>query len=858
MCELGCAHNFIRAHVIGLAIRAACEDAQQPYHQIRGMEVGPQRGAIPADFDGTATPGIAQEIAGREMGIERQMRAKKGKGACGHEIDVRLGAETLGGALGRAVGHERFCGGGILFPRALGFSGELAVDCSGTHVKQARAIPPREIEHALRAIDDRARAFKFALFAGGHCVGGGMDHHVGTDLPAKVGHVARLKMEFTPEQFRPLAKERRRVAREHGGVQAQGHLRVRAMQRRQQPLAEKAGAAGDEKTLAAQRLEIGRAETKNVVEIVRGQAEQIVLRFVRHLSNTPEVIAPHHDDRINSQSQRLVLLRNNLLVSALILALLECWRPCFFLTDDNLDGAFPRLVEMGHELLGGRNVFVSEHLFGGNYNALRDPAFLTWHPFYFLATLLAGTPLHNGIIDVICIFLFLLASAGFVNLAWYLRREMPLEISDGWIMFYTQSFTFSMAALTMGASWFNFIADYAALPWLVLGLVQKSWRAGLGLVVLFTLHMLLGGHLLPTMSNSIFLSIFAMALGLARRSWQPAAVWFAGYAITIVVTLPLLWPAIDGFSHSVRAGGVPLDDMEANNVPLSDFPTSIFLGMALWLINPHPHPYTTYTIALGSSAATWCLLPAMVSRGKWRPLEVVTVGMLLFAALLIIRPHWVSKIMLHLPLFRSMRWPFREFVQFQFFLHLFLLVRPPGLEPVMRRVAAIIGTVVLVVPMLLFPLPPTFNAMTWDRELVLDGGLEQYWSKVRPLLKPGDRIAVLIPLDLYTDDRFEVPYSLLNTFDYAVLSDTIGASGYSPAAPLDQLYLHTYTVYPFGAWLPDQKAALMAERPDLKFITLEGHHPLRITLSSRDGPTIDLTPFVPPRHSKIPDQPVPK
>ena len=43
----------------------------------------------------------------------------------------------------------------------------------------------------------------------------------------------------------------------------------------------------------------------------------------------------------------------------------------------------------------------------------------------------------------------------------------------------------------------------------------------------------------------------------------------------------------------------------------------------------------------------------------------------------------------------------------------------------------------------------------------------------------------------------------------------------------------------------------MAERPDLKFITLESLHPLKITLSSRDGPTIDLTPFVPPRHSKI-------
>ncbi len=42
-----------------------------------------------------------------------------------------------------------------------------------------------------------------------------------------------------------------------------------------------------------------------------------------------------------------VLLRNNLLLSALIFVLLECWRPYFFLTDDNLDGTFPFFVEVG-------------------------------------------------------------------------------------------------------------------------------------------------------------------------------------------------------------------------------------------------------------------------------------------------------------------------------------------------------------------------------------------------------------------------------------------------------------------------------------------------------------------------------
>jgi hypothetical protein len=86
----------------------------------------------------------------------------------------------------------------------------------------------------------------------------------------------------------------------------------------------------------------------------------------------------------------------------------------------------------------------------------------------------------------------------------------------------------------------------------------------------------------------------------------------------------------------------------------------------------------------------------------------------------------------------------------------------------------------------------------------------------------------------------------------------VNAWGYSPTALRDQAYTKTCAFYPFGAYLPNQKESLLAERPDLKFITLERLQPLRITLSSRDGPTIDLTPFVPPRHSKRPTQPVPR
>jgi hypothetical protein len=346
--------------------------------------------------------------------------------------------------------------------------------------------------------------------------------------------------------------------------------------------------------------------------------------------------------------------------------------------------------------------------------------------------------------------------------------------------------------------------------------------------------------------------LFALGLCVARRTALPLLNWLSGYLVAVVLILPLLLPMVDGFNHSMRAGGVTLEDMQQNNIPAQDFLSSVFLGTAIWIFHPHQHPYVTYTLALGASAAAWCLLPALMSRAPWRGTTVVTLLMLMFGAVLITRPLLLTEIMARLPLLKSMRWPFREFVQFQFFLHLYFVVRPPGLNRTARRLSAAFGTTVFLIPLLLYPFPPTLNTMTWDRELIISGRYQEYWAQVRPLLKPGDRIAVVIPLNLYEDDRFEEPYCLLGTYNYAVLDDIINAWGYSPTAPRDQLYTKRYAVYPFGAYHPAQKAALMVERPDLKFITLESLRPLRITLSSRDGPTVDLTPFVPQRLSKEP------
>ena len=539
------------------------------------------------------------------------------------------------------------------------------------------------------------------------------------------------------------------------------------------------------------------------------------------------------------------LLRRNLAWTAGIFLGLELWRPCFFMTDDNIDSAYPFFYGMGQRLAQGQSPFYTDHLFGGGYDLLRDPSYFAWHPLYLLTSLLAVTPFHLLILEVNAFVLFMLAAAGFTLLAAEVRREFDSGLADGWLTFFTLSFTYSMIALSTGASWLSFACTQSALPWLALGIMQQRWLSSIGLIAVFMLHMILGGHLAPNVSSTLMLTLFAAGMGWVRRSVQPLAAWLIGTGVALVLVLPLLVPMLHGFAASARAAGVPLADMEANNIPFKLFPTSIFFGMALWVFHRPENTHETYTLATGACAAAWCLIPALASPRGWRRFDLVCLGLIVLLALLICRPHWVSRAMLHLPLLRSLRWPFREFLQFQFFLHLFLVARRPGFAPLARWRIAALGTVVLVIPMVLYFVPPTFNSMNWDRRLILSGAVDRYWAQARADLQPGDKVAVLIPLKLYTDNRFEEPYSLLGTYDYAILAGIVNASGYSPTAPQDQLYTPGISFYPFGAYIPEYRSALLRDRPNLKFITLESLSPLKITLSSANGPTIDLTPLVP-------------
>ncbi len=541
------------------------------------------------------------------------------------------------------------------------------------------------------------------------------------------------------------------------------------------------------------------------------------------------------------------LLWENLGAAALIFGLLEIWRPLYFLTDDNFDGGFPLFTGMGLRMAHGQSPFIADDIYGGNYNLLRDSTSFVWHPVYLLASLLANTPAHFLIMDVVAFFFLMLSAAGFVCLADFLRHELGLKVSDARLMLLTLSFNYSMIVLTTGSSWLNFLGNHSALPWLALGILQPSWRRGLGLVTLFSLHHILGGHLAATVSNTLFLSLFAIGVAIYRRSFLPLIVWGAGYALALLILTPLLVPVLEGFSHATRSEGLTIALMSKFAIPASLFPFSYFLSTFSTLLPMRLVFGLTpvfYASAFVSCAAAWAIVPALMSRARWNVLEGVSLGLVGVAALLIIRPLWVSEILIHLPLLKSMRWPFREILQLQFFLHLFLVLRPPGGTLRFQRLITAAGVFVYVFPLFFLP-PPTFFAMKMDRDLLFSGKAARYWERVKEQVGPDACIVPVVNPDLVIFHPFEIPFSLLGAYNFPILYQVKCGSGYSATAPHDQLYIKLPPAINMGIYAPEQKAAVLKERPDVKFITLESVDPLRITLSSRDGPTIDLTPEIP-------------
>ncbi len=551
-----------------------------------------------------------------------------------------------------------------------------------------------------------------------------------------------------------------------------------------------------------------------------------------------------------AQNSLPTLLKITTSCCVVIFLLLELWRPRYFLSDDNLSGGYPFLTEMGRRMQHGQSPFLSDYLFGGNYDWSRDIGCLCWHPFYLLPALLADTWAKTWMMDVIAFPYFLLTTVGFTILAHELRKEYKLTICDGWLVLYTMSFVFSMYIITVGSSWLCFLGNQSALPWLTLGIMDRKVTRGVIIVAVVTIHQFVSSYAGMTLSNTLFLTLFAIGIARCRRSPQAFFIWFAGNAVGYLLIAPFLLRVLDGFGHSIRLRGLTHDLSSVFAVTPTTFAFSFFLGN--WtepLVKALGDPTLAslnfpYLSSLLPCAAAWCLVPALSGPAKWQPVEKLCLALAAFIMVLVIRPDYINQIIQYIPLLKSMRWPFREILQFLFFIHLFLILRPPLPNVAVRRL--VLG---YSLAMFFLPLPfirvPSLNSLTIDRQAVLSGDGERYWNQVRALLKPGDQIGTIIDRNVLRAHAAVIPYTYLGMANFPALYRIHCISGYSNTSPTDQLPLTTPPEFWFGAFSPAQVDTILHERPDLRLIVLEGVSPLRISLHTQGQPTIDLTPYLP-------------
>jgi hypothetical protein len=545
------------------------------------------------------------------------------------------------------------------------------------------------------------------------------------------------------------------------------------------------------------------------------------------------------------------LLGCTLLATGLIFALLQVWRPYYFLTDDNLSVGLPFLTELGRHLKSGQSPFFSDYLFGGHYNLLRDANYFSWSPVNFAVSLLADTPGRFAMLDLLALLDLLLAAAGFVMLAATVRAELALRVSDGRLLFLTLSFVFSTFILTTGASWVNFLSNQAVLPWLALGLWQTTWRRSIGLLTLFSLYQALGGQAAATISNGLVLSLFALLVCAHRHSLRPLGCWIAANLLTLAIISPILLPALGGFLHSQRGAGISVELLHRFAMPALLFPTSFLFGNYFEMAAYFAHiPSATFLLfprlpTLLACAASWCVFLLVYQRRRWTRLEGGCAALIVLLTLMVIRPLAITQIMAHLPILRSMRWPFREILQLLFFFHLLLVIRPWAGSVVFQNRFACFSLALFALPLFFTP-ALSLNPLTEDRAALLSGRADRFWLAVKTQLRPGDEIATVIPDPLWQKARGEIPYAMTGTADFPAYFQVRCISGYSQTAPTDQLALSVPPYFWFGAYSPDQVPLITKNQPNLRILTVIHFYPLRMTLSSATlgAAPIDLTPLI--------------
>jgi hypothetical protein len=517
-----------------------------------------------------------------------------------------------------------------------------------------------------------------------------------------------------------------------------------------------------------------------------------------------------------------------LLFAVLCSLLLQVWRPLYHLTDDNLDGWLPMFVEGSRRLWSGQNPFISPSIFGGNYHLLADAGCLSMiSPFVLLATPLGCTRWYYLAPDIIASLNLITIALAFCWAGLQLRERLDLKVTDGALVFLSISYAFSAFNLVVNPSWIGFINPQAAMPVIVAALFESKRLRAILLITGATLFALVGSHQHPFLYANAFLGVFTLFVTCQQRSWEPLVRLAAGVAAAVLIVSPLLAPATVGFFTSQRQAALTVNNATLSRLPAGQLAASALLGPGAAPLFPRMYVHSadpTFSTAIAFSLVNLPLIWLLVRKRRISVLEIGIGVCVVIAAFLIVRPLWLQAIMLKIPLFRSLRWPFREVADLSFFVHLLALLNFGALLHRTTRLGVLAGVAAFSV--IFLGAVPTFSPMYIDRELVISGKAAEFWRKLSDRLGEKPRVIVAAPPSLVLGPQIQyAPYSLLGAFNYAALFNFVNVSGYSPTQAGSATTLGFRPFHFGGIYWNEEAEQIWRENPELTLMELLRNSP---------------------------------
>ncbi len=514
--------------------------------------------------------------------------------------------------------------------------------------------------------------------------------------------------------------------------------------------------------------------------------------------------------------------------------LLEIWRPYFYLTDDNLSGFLPGITEFCQKLWSGQWPFINDHVWGGGYNLLADPSGLSvFSPWILLFSWVALTPFYYALADLVSLCNSLAIACSFCWSAVWLRRHFQLVTPTWLIIALSLSYTFTPYNFILGSSWIGFLNGQASFPLIVVGFFCRSHGRAIALQAGALLYALFGGHAHTFVVLCLFSGFASLAISIGQRDARPALRLIGAGVLAGLVTLPFLLPALGGFQDSPRAAGLAIEEASASRIPLFPLALSWVFGPAAALfiggIRMHgADPVFNLTIAFSLAN-----LPMLAALLFVRRFNAITVSLLLcfaLSALFVMRPFWLASLISHLPLLKSLQWPFREIWIMHVASHLFLVVAYREVAPKVQKSTWAVATAVFAGVFL--NTSPTFYLFDLDRTLVLSGSAQKYWQRLVSENGLPPHVIVSIDPRFVLRGRDEIPFTLLGTYSFGSLFGFVTEAGYTFTVSVSKDSAGPRPYFFAGAFTPADAREAMKAHPNAWLVELTGLRPATWTITS--------------------------